>query len=163
MKQDIFTSPSKGEMDISQVAQEISEFINHEPGKKYQLFVGSDSNGSAQADFVAAIIIYRVGNGACYFWRKYNGQKPKFSLQERIHREVTISLEVARKLLAELESIVKTGDEMDYDFQIHIDVGQNGPTSKMIKEVVGMVTGNGFKAAIKPEAYAASNVADKYI
>jgi predicted RNase H-related nuclease YkuK (DUF458 family) len=32
----------------------------------------------------------------------------------------------------------------------------------MIKEVVGMVTGNGFKARTKPESYGASNVADKH-
>jgi len=150
-------------MRLDQVAREICAFIEKQPGKKYQLFVGSDSNGTSQADFVAAIIIYRVGNGACYFWRKFPGERRQYSLQERIHQEVATSLEVARKLLAELEGLVKTGTELNYDFQIHIDVGENGFTKKMVKEVVGMVTGYGFKAMIKPEAYAASNVADKYV
>ena len=32
----------------------------------------------------------------------------------------------------------------------------------MIKEVVGIVTGNGYVAKTKPEAYGASYVADKH-
>jgi len=32
----------------------------------------------------------------------------------------------------------------------------------MIKEVVGLIKGNGFEAKIKPEAYVASAVADRY-
>jgi len=41
-----------------------------------------------------------------------------------------------------------------YDFEIHIDVGPLGPTRDMIKEVVGMVQGNGFKAKTKPDSWA---------
>jgi len=49
-----------------------------------------------------------------------------------------------------------------YALEIHIDVGEVGPTREMIKEVVGMVTGSGFTAKTKPEAYGAASVADKY-
>jgi len=41
-------------------------------------------------------------------------------------------------------------------------VGEVGPTREMIKEVVGMVTGSGFVAKTKPEAYGAAVVADKH-
>jgi len=37
-----------------------------------------------------------------------------------------------------------------------------GPTREMIKEVVGMVNGNGFTAKTKPESYGAFVVADKH-
>ncbi|MBU3957376.1 ribonuclease H-like YkuK family protein, partial [Patescibacteria group bacterium] len=37
-----------------------------------------------------------------------------------------------------------------------------GPTREMIKEVVGMVNGNGFVAKTKPESYGAFVVADKH-
>ena len=40
--------------------------------------------------------------------------------------------------------------------------GEYGDTRDMIKEVVGMVTGNGYVAKTKPEAYGASYVADKH-
>jgi len=46
--------------------------------------------------------------------------------------------------------------------EVHIDVGQNGPTREVIKELVGLVKSSGFEARIKPDAYVASTVADKY-
>lgn len=157
-----FHNPSLGEMDLKEVAEEIKAFMEESPDNKYELLVGTDSNGDGNAHFVAAIIIYRVGKGARYFWRKTPGEKPKYSLQERIHEEVTISLQVAQDILADLKTVLRSQRRIDYDLQIHIDVGENGPTQKIIKEVVGMVKGSGFKAAIKPESFAASNVADKY-
>ena len=45
---------------------------------------------------------------------------------------------------------------------IHADVGHNGDTREMIKEVVGLIRGNGFEPKIKPESFVASGVADKY-
>jgi len=46
--------------------------------------------------------------------------------------------------------------------EIHIDVGDRGEPRDMIKEVVGMVTGSGDQARIKPDSFGASNVADKH-
>jgi predicted RNase H-related nuclease YkuK (DUF458 family) len=48
------------------------------------------------------------------------------------------------------------------DIEIHLDVGEQGKTKEIVREVVGMVTGSGFDARIKPESYGASSVADKY-
>jgi predicted RNase H-related nuclease YkuK (DUF458 family) len=41
-------------------------------------------------------------------------------------------------------------------------VGPVGKTRDMIKEVVGMVNGNGFVAKTKPDSWGASSVADKH-
>jgi len=158
---DAFRSPSQGQMKLASVAQEISGFINEDLGSKYRLIVGTDSNGvngDRIADFVTAIIVHRVGKGGRYFWKKVNGEKIYHTLRDRIHREVILSLETAQQLGSSLELI----RDPDFDFQIHIDVGQNGPTREMIREVVGMVRGNGFKAKIKPDSYAASSVADRH-
>ncbi|MBL7155135.1 MAG: ribonuclease H-like YkuK family protein [Candidatus Portnoybacteria bacterium] len=159
----IFHSPSKGRLQLTKVVREISDFVSQDSQDKYQLIVGTDSNGDKQADFVTAIIVYRVGHGGRYFWKRTNGRKVYHTLRDRIYKEVTLSLEIAQDLLAQLKSLLEASQELNYDFQIHIDVGQNGPTREMIKEVVGMVRGNGFKAKIKPASYAASHVADRYI
>ena len=160
---DTFCSPSKGRMKLAETVQEIYNFINQDSRDKYQLIVGTDSNGVKEADFVTAIIVYRVGRGGRYFWRKTNGRKIYHTLRDRIYKEVSLSLQTAQDILGQLESLLKSGNQINYDFQIHIDIGQNGPTRVMIKEVVGMVRGNGFKAKIKPESYAASSIADKYV
>jgi len=159
----IFHSPTKGRLQLTKVVREISGFVSRDSQDKYQLIVGTDSNGDKRADFVTAVIVYRVGHGGRYFWKKTNGHKVYHTIRDRIYKEVALSLEIAQDLLAQLKSSMKSSQEFNYDFQIHIDVGQNGPTREMIKEVVGMVRGNGFKAKIKPASYAASHVADKYI
>jgi len=163
MKQkDTFRSPTLGRMELAKVAKEISNYVSQDSQYKYRLIVGTDSNGDKKADFVTAIIVCRVGRGGRYFWKKTNGNKTFHTIRDRIYQEVTLSLKTAQDILGKLESSLKPDQQPDYDFQIHIDVGQKGPTREMIKEVVGMVRGNGFKAKIKPESFAASSVADKY-
>lgn len=162
MNEDIFRSPTKGRMKLLKVTKEIADFINEDSQARYRVIVGTDSNGEKQADFVTAIIIYRIGRGGRYFWKKVNGGVVYHTLRDRIYHEVSLSLQTAQDLLEQLKSSLKMDCKTEYDFQVHIDVGRKGPTREMIKEVVGMVRGNGFKAKIKPESYAASNIADKY-
>lgn len=156
---DIFHSPTKGKIKLSDLAKEISEFVSS--GEKYQLVVGTDSNGArnSDADFVTAIIIHRVGRGGRYFWRRSAGGRVFHTLRDRIYNEVVLSLQTAQEILVQFKNVLELEE---LDLQIHIDVGKNGPTREMIKEVVGMVRGNGFKAKIKPYAYGASNIADRH-
>ena len=48
------------------------------------------------------------------------------------------------------------------DVEIHVDIGQKGPTRELIAEVVGMIRGNGFNVKTKPDAFGASSVADRH-
>lgn len=148
---------------MTAVVKEISNFISQDKKDKYELVVGTDSNGTQKTDFITAIIAYRVGKGGRYFWKRTNGHKTYHSIRQRIYEEVTISLHTADLLIKNLEKALTPKNFPGYDLQIHIDVGHNGKTRDMIKEVVGMVRGNGFVAKIKPESYAASNVADRYV
>lgn len=50
----------------------------------------------------------------------------------------------------------------ELNLEIHLDIGQNGQTKEMIRDIVGMITGSGFDAKIKPYSCGASTVADKY-
>jgi len=161
--QTVFRSPTEGKMNLAKVAKTVSRFISQDAQSKYRLIVGTDSDGLKEADFVTAIIVYRVGHGGRYFWTKTkNGGVVYHNLRDRIYKEVDLSLRTAQNILDQLGSSPKSNEDLNYDFQIHIDVGQKGPTRDMIKEVVGMVRGNGFEAKIKPESFAASNVADRY-
>ena len=53
-------------------------------------------------------------------------------------------------------------DHNDLNIEIHLDVGRNGETKTLIKDLVSQIVGSGFEAKIKPEAYGASQVADKH-
>lgn len=158
-----FYSPSKGSLTVGKMLKEISFFVSEDPGSFYSLVIGTDSqikniNGKAECDFVTAIVIHRKGKGARYFWKKEKIYRAPV-LREKIYTETTKSLETAHELVPEIRRLISPSK---YDFEIHIDVGPLGKTREMIREVVGMVNGNGFTAKTKPESWGASSVADKH-
>ncbi len=155
-----FISPTDGVMDIEETYQTILDFIKTEPDNQYKLIVGTDSQpGVKEIVFVTAIVIYRVGRGGRFFYLKRQ-ERMHTSLKQRIFYEVSKSLEVASKLTGFLADEKEFEEELQ--IEIHVDVGEKGPTNSIIKEVVGMVVGSGYEALIKPDSYAASTVADKY-
>jgi len=163
-KSDLFHSPSKGVLKVSEMISEVANFVDEDPGSFYRLVIGTDSqerrvSGSTEVDYVTAIIIHRQGKGARYFWKKIrkNGKTPQ--LRDKIYSETLMSLDIAKEIVPQIRKKVSPAK---YDLEIHIDVGPLGPTREMIKEVVGMVTGNGFTAKTKPESWGASTVADKH-
>ncbi len=159
-----FKSPSCGRLSLQQMVREIVDFVNQEPEFYYQLVIGSDSHQKKTENkkfltLVTAVVIYRQGKGGRYFWHRQTLSKV-YSLKEKIYAETIASLNLAQVLLPYLNRALN--GERHYDLEIHIDVGRVGATREMIKELVGMVTGNGFTAKTKPEAYGASKVADKH-
>ena len=156
-------------MTVAQVVEEIIRFMKVEPRFKYKVTIGTDSERLAdgRADFVTAIAVHRVGNGGRYFWRRL--ELGKFhTLRDRIIREVLISLDFGKEILGELQKLSKEASTPDalmpeWDFEIHADVGEHGPTKAMIQEIVGMIRANNFEAITKPGSYAASSVANRHV
>jgi len=144
-------------MTFEQMMADIMEYIWGLPSSSYRIIIGSDSQVKRDTLFITAVIVHRLGRGARYYYRKKLQRKIK-SLRQKIFYETSLSLEVGgmiNKYFAE-----RGNDEMEVE--IHIDVGKAGDTKDLIREVVGMVTGSGFQARIKPDAFGASSVADKH-
>jgi predicted RNase H-related nuclease YkuK (DUF458 family) len=153
-----FVSPTRGSLTFDQVFQEIVAFVREQPNEQYKLIVGSDSQAKEnEVSFVTAVVVHRVGKGARYFYRRVSHQ-PMHSLRQKIFFETSLSLQVAGELAERLSHNGYSG----LNVEIHLDVGNSGDTRGLIREIVGMVTGSGFDAKIKPDAYGASKVADKY-
>lgn len=154
----IFHSPSKGQMELNEVVNDILAYVSEDIDRQYKLLVGSDSHPSEQGTcFVSAIIIHRQGKGARYYYNKAMEQRIK-SLRQRIFYEASLSLTLADQL----SHLFKQHGREDMKVEIHLDVGTHGETRELIKEVTGMIVNSGFDAKIKPDACAASKVADKY-
>lgn len=159
-----FISPTKGPLSTPNMISEISSFVKEEPSRFYRLVIGTDSqtkkiNGKAEIDFVTAIVVHRQGQGARYFWNKEKREIKVPVLRDKIYTETAISLACAEEIVPLLRDAISPAK---YDLEIHIDVGPLGPTRDMIKEVVGMVNGNGYTAKTKPDSWGASSVADKH-
>jgi len=161
---EIFTSPTLGKLPLEKVIEEIVRYLYEEPQSRYRLVIGTDSQdrqASAKkfTNFVTAIVVHRIGRGGRYFWK--NGSQEQIrSLRQKIYMETIRSLEVAEAVVPTLSA--KLDGSNNWELEIHIDVGQSGDTRDMIKEVVGMVIGNGYTAKTKPESYGASSVADRH-
>ncbi len=160
MEKLLFNSSYGVKMDPKQVSGEIINFMKADDKRSYKIFIGTDSEktSATSADFVTAIVVHRVGNGGRYFWRRIYLEN-FYTLRDRILREVLISLDIAKEFLQHFQ-----GDNVPkFDFEIHIDVGENGATRTMITELVSMVRANNYEARTKPDSCAASNVADRHV
>ncbi len=157
----LFNSSFGLKLSPEQIVREMIRFMQDDNQRRYKIIIGSDSerNSNNTADFVTAIVIHRVGNGGRYFWRRVVGDRKFHTLRDRILEKVLMSLDVAKNIL----ETAKQFEMPKYDFEIHVDVGENGATRTMIQELVGMVRANNFEAKTKPDSYAASKVADRHV
>lgn len=153
-----FIHPRKGRRSLKQMIMDIQAYVREDTNANYKVVIGTDSQTrEKETIFVTALIIQRLGKGAIFFYTKYR-HKAIRNLRYRIYQETEYSLEA-------VEVLKKRGF---FDFSIHIpmeihlDVGKQGETRKLIQEVVGWVTAVGYTAKIKPESYAASAVADRF-
>lgn len=153
----IFYSPTHGRLTFEQVYSDIISYIDQVPDADYKIIVGTDSQLAEETCFVSAIIVHRKGKGARYY---YTRERERFSksLRQRIFYEASKSLGLAGELARRLSQ----NGHSDLNVEIHLDIGPNGQTKDLIREVVGMIAGSGFDAMIKPDSYGASKVADKY-
>lgn len=167
-----FFSPSKGNMDYNEVIGEIYSYISEQPNFAYDIVVGCDSPSSDKPFFPIAVVVLRSGAGGRFFLKKMHypdNYLKRFmnvanNWKQRILQEVYLSCELALSLRETLEKeFGKATPTFNYQFQyIHADVGEHGKTKEMVKEVVGLIKGNGFEPRIKPMSFAASVVADRY-
>jgi predicted RNase H-related nuclease YkuK (DUF458 family) len=158
-----FFNPTKGNLKIEGVIKELFNYISEKPEKFYDIIVGCDSSSGEEPHFPLAVVILRKGEGGRFFLKKIGYKNRKFyNWKTRILEEVLLSCELALFLRENVENKLKA-NSFNYQFRyIHADVGENGQTKDMIKEVTGLIRGNGFEPKIKPEAYVASTVADRY-
>ena len=158
--EEYFISPSKGRRDFTQVIDDVVSFVREDEASRYSVVVGTDSEQHTdRADFVSVVTVHRLGKHGRYFWKRMPPIKA-YDHHDRMLKEASFSLDLAQRVVAALRARIS---ENLYNFEIHLDIGHNGPTKTMISEIVGMITGNGFVARIKPESYAANKVADRHV
>ena len=162
-----FLSETHGTLTFNEVMSLIADFINTNPKANYLLAIGSDSDlknqegdGSKYLHVVTALLIYRMGYGGKYF-RSYENLKNIYSLKEKIYAETMKSLNFALGLKPVLKRTLN-GNSEKLVFEIHVDIGEVGKTKEMLQEITGLVKGVGFSVKTKPNAYAATKVADRH-
>ena len=159
-KEYLFNSSYGIKLAPAGVVEEILAFMKANTKHEYKVTLGTDSEAMAdkRADFVTAIVVHRVGNGGRYFWRRIEDGSKFHTLRARITQEVLISLEIAHAFL----ETAATFEMPKFDFEIHVDIGENGATKAMMQELTGIIRASNFAVKTKPDSYAASKVADRH-
>ena len=164
-----FYNPTRGNLSAEKVIEEMIGYIKEKPEKFYDIIVGCDSSSGEEPHFPVAVAILRVGEGGRFFLKKIKYPSPmnkKFvNWRNRILEEVLLSCDLALFLRENFQKEIQkiNSENLHYQFRyIHADIGENGQTKDMIKELTGLIRGNGFEPKIKPEAYVASVIADRY-
>lgn len=158
----VFFNQTRGVLEgIDPVIEELSAYIAQEPERRYRIAVGADGEGMGTIRFPVVITIHRVGSGGRFFLARIDKDNIN-TLSQKIHTEAWLACEMGLLLKKRAAEIPAGIPILQRNIEIHIDVGEGGPTRDMIKEVVGMARGLGFEVFIKPESSAASSVADRF-
>ena len=140
--------------------EEILKIIEDHNNDNGSLSVGTDSFIKQQdCVFSTAICLYGADKqvGGRYFVKRVIFKKKEYkTLLQRILAEVQSSVELGIKLL-EFNPVL--------DIEIHLDISDSSKghgTSKFADMLVGYAKGAGFNYKVKPDAFAATSVADKH-
>ncbi|HBT51481.1 MAG TPA: hypothetical protein DEA49_05150 [Petrotoga sp.] len=143
-------NPSVGTVEYEDLINFIKLFLEN---KSYKVWVGTDSHArDGHVTFATAIVIYKVGNGATYFYYVTH-ERRSYDMYSRLIKEAEFSLNTAEFIENNL-NLVKP--------EIHLDIGLNGRSKEVLNVITGYVKGLGYNYKIKPESFAATNVAHLY-
>ncbi len=153
-------SPSLGRVSFRKMLDSLKAYMIEDQKRTYTIVIGTDSQRYLRTDYVTAIVVHRVGAGGRYFWIRTQEVTPP-SLRQRIYQEALKSLEVAQVMTRSIYEMMKEEPKSRFNIEIHVDIGENGPTKELIDSIVGMIKGFDFIPVIKPYAFGASVVADR--
>ena len=142
-----------------------------EKGRMLKVSVGTDSQkaGKFTYKFATVILITTtedlgggviVGRGgmiiAATYYHDFKQANSKELVNERMVYEVGKSVEVAYEIAPLL-------DLYDIKMEIHADINPDPKheSNKALQQAVGYILGMGYEFKVKPDAWAASNAADK--
>ena len=134
---------------------DILQFVRDASRDGQAVHVGTDSLQSGRfTQFVTVVVILTPKKGGRVAYRR--AVVPRIaSLRERLLREVWESVDLG----LQFSPIVKG------ELTVHIDANPvvSHKSSQYVHELVGLVVGQGFKALIKPESWAATHAADHVV
>lgn len=144
------------EMDYEKVISEIEKSSKHTA-----IYVGADSkqftrNGDHLVAYVAVVVIHIDSSTGCKIFKAHKIERDYNQLRLRLMNEVYMAGEIAMKIADHIDG---------RPFEIHLDINPD-PTYAShvcVKEATGYVLGTlGITPKLKPEAFAASAVSDRW-
>lgn len=153
---DSFYSPTRGKLAKDDVFSQIEKTIASTTGP-FEVIVGADSQLNRRGTYFALVIsVIRPGHGGTFFYHKFQEHRYA-SLQQRIFQEALYAVGLASEVRQYLRD-----HQHDTPVRLHFDIGTKGPTRKFIQSLLALAETNHFRAEIKPHAFCASTIADRF-
>lgn len=125
-----------------------------------QVYIGTDSHiANKHCIYSTAVCLHGAEDqiGGKYFFQRDKFERDRFpTLMERIMHEVENTVSTALKILEECPKV---------QIELHLDISPSDKqekTSRFADMMIGYAKGVGFPCKVKPDAFAASTVADKH-
>jgi len=156
----IWTTGSGKKLQFTEVVDEIREFLKK---PNTEIIVGADSQKVRKKKtyaFVTVICCIEERKGAHYYYYK---------VRKLPHRRLkNVGAILAWKMWIEQDDIAKTclellNNEIDViGIPTHHDLGYHGKSKEHIAAITGVMKSFGYEPVIKPDAFVASGIANKY-
>jgi predicted RNase H-related nuclease YkuK (DUF458 family) len=127
-------------------------------GHELKVCIGTDSQVKGnRTEFATVVVFIRKGKGG-FMYIQPETSTQKFSVKERMLREVAKSIDVAYTLAPFFT-------RFGVDMEVHADINTNPAfkSNDALKEAMGYIMGMGFAFKAKPNAFASSSCANKVV
>ncbi|NPA41972.1 MAG: hypothetical protein GXO18_06835 [Aquificae bacterium] len=140
-------------MPLFEDIEEVREFIRNS-SEDSAIYVGCDSRQFRNKTIFVTVVVVHINSnhGAKIFWQVDRVKRIR-SIRQRLMEEVN------RAVFTALMIADVVGNR---PFEVHLDINPNPDhrSSMIVKEAVGYVLAQGLKPVLKPDAIAATAVAD---
>ena len=149
-----------GEPISNTIKEQVRKTIESEISNNQELkvYIGTDSvEKNDIIEFATVIVFLRKKSGGFMFVNNDKLYK-QIHVKERMLLEVSKSIEIAYELC---DLFIEYNIEME----VHADINTNPQfkSNEALKDAMGYITGMGFNFKAKPEAFASSCCADKFV
>jgi len=121
--------------------------------------IGTDAQRIGRGvDFVTVVVVYKERKGGRMFYCRTRASRTDLTLWEKLSHETWYSLETAMAL----EGVVPFGKDQ---IEVHADANPDSQyaSNNFVRQIAGMIMGQGFRAVLKPNAWVSSHAADHLV
>lgn len=149
-----------GELIQKPIIEEVENAITRETraGHHLKVCIGTDSQVKGNfTEFATVIVLLRAFQGGFMYISKERFVH-KLSIKERMLMEVQKSIDIAYPLCPLME-------QYKVDLEVHADINTNPnfKSNSALADAMGYILSMGFIFKAKPEAFASSTCADKWV
>lgn len=149
-----------GERLSDDILVEVERTIKREKEQKHDLMVciGTDSTERKNyIEFATVIVFLRKRRGGFMFIQNSRSRKD-IGLKERMLMEVSKSIEISYQLCPLL-------DKYGVELEVHADINTDPhfKSNRALSEAMGYIIGMGYTFKAKPDAFASSSCADRFV